>query len=282
MIAHAGPWLTIMGGIIAGDCVVQRLTDFFWIPVHSTHDDNQFLRIARVFYALGKSIELLDSWYKDTVKEVPPFDELKPHPHPRFFPSPNAYRDGDNLVRFEYQVPLELNVTCVTYRAKTVGDNPKDIVVKFVTSYGVDAHREMALAGLAPKLLYYGRIDVERGVLSYGDLRMVVMEHVDGLTLNKALELGKVPQNFQSDLRKVFQHLHDAGYVYGDLRQPNVMITREGKVQLIDFDWAGRDGKVKYPIAISTSIDWPAGVQGLTFIHKEHDNAMLDALLNSI
>ena len=168
------------------------------------------------------------------------------------------------------------------YRAKTVGDNPKDIVVKFVTSYGVDTHWEMALASLAPKLLYYGQIDVEWGVLSYGDLHMVVMEHVDGLTLNKALELGKVPQNFQSNLCKVFQHLHDAGYVYGDLRQPNVMITREGKVQLIDFDWAGRDGKVKYPIAILTSIDWPAGVQGLTFIHKEHDNAMLDTLLNSI
>ncbi|KAG6377490.1 hypothetical protein JVT61DRAFT_15298 [Boletus reticuloceps] len=268
MIAHAGPWLAIMGGIIPGDCIVQRLTDFFWIPVHSTHDDNQFLRIARIFYALRESIECLDSWYKDTVNKVPPFKLSFRVPHPRFFPSPNAYRDGDNLVRFEYQEPLELDVSCVTYRAKTLGDNPKDIVVKFVTSYGADAHREMALAGLAPELLYYGEINVEPGMSSYGDLRMVVMEYVDGLTLNKAWEQRKVPQSFQSDLCKAFQHLHDAGYVYGDLRQPNVMIMREGKVQLIDFDWAGKEpeGEVKCPVAISIAIssylNWLAHSQG--------------------
>jgi serine/threonine protein kinase len=283
MIAHAGPWLAILGGIITGHCIVQRLTDFLWIPVHSTHDDNQFLRIARVFYALRESIQRLDSWYKDTITGVIPLNESSPHvPHPRFFPSPNVYRDGDNLVRFAYQVPLELDVSCVTYRAKTLEDNPKDIVVKFVTSYGADAHRVMASVGLAPELLYHGPIDVELGMPSYGDLCMVVMEYVDGLTLNKAWEQHKVPQSFQSDLRTAFQHLHDAGYVFGDLRQPNVMITREGKVQLIDFDWAGKDGEVKYPVAISGSIDWPAGAQGLARIRKEHDSMMLNKLLNLI
>ena len=111
---------------------------------------------------------------------------------------------------------------------------------------------------------------------------MVVMEYVDGLTLNKEQVRREVPSSFQCDLREAFQLLHDAGYVFGDLRQPNVMMTRKGKVQLIDFDWASKDGEVKYPVGISGSIDWPAGVQGLAPIRKEHDRTMLNRLLNSI
>lgn len=48
-------------------------------------------------------------------------------------------------------------------------------------------------------------------------------------------------------------------------------------MKLIDFDWAG---KVKYLLAISSSINWPSGVQGLGFIRKEHDLAMLHSLMS--
>lgn len=50
--------------------------------------------------------------------------------------------------------------------------------------------------------------------------------------------------------------------------------------QLINFDWAGKEGEVKYPVSISSSIDWPAGVKGLAHIRKEHDLVMLDTLLS--
>ncbi|KAG9312767.1 hypothetical protein JVU11DRAFT_7204 [Chiua virens] len=281
IIAHAGPWLTIMGGVVTSNCIVQRLTDFLWIPVHSTHDDGQFRRIARVFYALRESIEALDSWYK-SVDALPAFDTSVSKPHPRFFPSARAYRDGDSntLVEFAYQKPLENDASCVTYHAKTLEDNPKDVVVKFVTSYGVDVHREMASAGYAPKILYYGPINVTPDMPTYGDLRMVVMEYVNGWTLGNAFAQAKVPGSFESDIRHAFKHLHDSGYVCGDLRSPNIMITTEGKLRLIDFDWAGKTGEVRYPAAVSRSVDWPAGVQGGAFIRQEHDRAMLDNLIS--
>ncbi|KAG0697260.1 hypothetical protein DFH29DRAFT_946970 [Suillus ampliporus] len=110
----------------------------------------------------------------------------------------------------------------------------------------------MAEAGFAPKLLYYGKIDVVKGIPSYGGLRMVVMEYVDGMTAHSALQL---PPSFHQELMKVIEYCHDKGFVFGDLRKPNVMITKDGKVQLIDFDWAGREGKVAYPVPISSAIE---------------------------
>ncbi|KAG6379741.1 hypothetical protein JVT61DRAFT_10276 [Boletus reticuloceps] len=218
------------------------------LPIHSTHDDGQCHRIARILYALRESIQRLDSWYKGL--NVAPFD-LSPTFHFRFWPSPDSYRDSDTntLVKFTYQKPLERDVSCVTYLAQTLEDNSKDIVVKFVTgtSYGADAHRHMASKGFAPRLLYYGGINVTPEMPSYGDLRMVVMERVKGWTLHEVLERKSektlIPSSFKSDLEHAFTHLHGAGYVFGDLRKPNVMVLPEGTpgsaAQLIDFDWAG-------------------------------------------
>lgn len=85
IIAHAGPWLAILGGIITTRCIVQRLTDYLWPPLHSTHDDDHWLRIGRIFYVLNQSIERLRLWYENN-RELPHNLSI-PAPHPRFFPS---------------------------------------------------------------------------------------------------------------------------------------------------------------------------------------------------
>ncbi|KAF9231060.1 hypothetical protein BU15DRAFT_56606, partial [Melanogaster broomeanus] len=281
LIAHAGPWLAVLGGIITSECIVQRLTDFIWIPIHSAHDDHQYLRIGRVLYTLKESISRLEEWYKTTIETVKPYLH-SPHPpsHPRFFPSPDAYLRGDVRVKFQYSKPLQPHTSCVTYLARTVeANNSINIVVKFVTKYGADAHREMAAAGFAPNLLYCGPIEVDGDTPSYGDLQMVVMEYVDGLMLHSAKKLKQIPAGFQSTLGQMIECLHHKGFVFGDLRDPNVMITQEGnKVQLIDFDWAGKEGEVRYPVSISNSVTWAKGVGALELIRKEHDIAMLDLI----
>lgn len=280
-MAHAGPWLTIMGAIITANCIVQRLTDFLWVPARSTHDDDHCGQIARVFYALKESIKRLDLWYK-TLEDIAPFNPLVPAVHPRFFPSPNTYWHNGIPVVFKYLGPLEKNISCVTYRAITTGGSPKDIVVKFVTSYGAYVHQKMASAGFAPQLLYHGPINGTPDMPSYGKLRMVVMEHVEGLTFEAASKQRELRPRFEADLRRAFEHLHTAGYVFGDLRKPNVIVTpeRTSMIQLIDFDWSGKEGEVKYPVSISSSIDWAAGVRGLASIRKEHDLAMLSLLMS--
>ncbi|KAH0826462.1 hypothetical protein J3R83DRAFT_5462 [Lanmaoa asiatica] len=283
IIAHAGPWFAILGGVITSKCIVQRLTDYLWIPVRSTHDDEHWSRLARIFYALKESIMQLRLWYDTTLPAVEPHDTSHPSPHPRFFPSPNAFkREGGHLTRFIYQQPLERDASCVTYLARTAEQRPADIVVKFVTRYGDEAHHFMAQAGYAPKLLYIGPVDIADDAVSYGDLRMVVMEYVEGLSFADAHQQGIVPKRFRDDLRTCIAHLHNADFVFGDLRGTNVMVTSEKLktvAQLIDFDWAGKAGAVRYPIAISPVIQWPAGVEALGIIETKHDLASLDCLL---
>ena len=273
-----------MDGIFTARCVVQRLTDFVWVPVRSTHDDSQCYQIARILYTLRESIQCLDLWYKHL--DIAPWNLLPTTFHFWFWPSPDTYCDGDTntLVKFTYQKPLELDVSCITYLAWTIEEVSKDIIIKYVTSYGANAHQHMASKGFAPRLLYYGRINVMPEMPSYGDLCMVVMEHVKGSTLHEVLDhKTPIPSGFKSDLERAFKHLHGAGYVFGDLRKPNIMVLPEGTpgstAQLIDFDWSGIEGKVKYPVSISITIPWANGVEGLAYIEKEHDEAMLKSLI---
>ncbi|KAI6023542.1 hypothetical protein BKA83DRAFT_10528, partial [Pisolithus microcarpus] len=279
IVAHAGPWLTILGGIITSKCIVQRLTDFLWVPIHSTHDDDHWLRISRIFYVLKESIKRLESWYESY--NAPCYDLKHPVPHPRFFPSVNTFSENGVEVRFEYKKPLEDDQTCVTYLAETVEAPRKKIVVKFVTRYGADAHRTMAEAGFAPKLRYFGPIDTTEDAVSYDKLRMVVMDYMEGVTLSTAIKQGEVPASIETHLRQAIEHLHGAGFVFGDLRAPNVIVTPSDEItaRLIDFDWAGKDGEVTYPVLINKELVWAKGVEALRPIEKEHDLFNLNSTL---
>ena len=72
--------------------------------------------------------------------------------------------------------------------------------------------------------------------------------------------------------------LHDNDLVFGDLHPLNVMITKEKKVMLIDFDWAGEAGQVRHPHLLSPAVMWPKDIQPLDLIKKEHNLEMLGKL----
>ena len=82
--------------------------------------------------------------------------------------------------------------------------------------------------------------------------------------------------------------LHDERYVLGDLREPNILFDENGKLKLIDFDWAVRYEKdtdaspvsddcfTRYPLGMSSDIRWPQGAGDLELIVPQHDIEMLD------
>ncbi|KAI6123372.1 hypothetical protein EDD16DRAFT_177805 [Pisolithus croceorrhizus] len=111
---------------------------------------------------------------------------------------------------------------------------------------------------------------------------MVVMDYIEGLMLCDALERQEVPANFLAHLHQAGAHLHGAGFVLGDLRQPNIIVTPDDEiiVRLIDFDWAGKDGEVPYPITISPDILLPEGVAELMPIEKQHDLSNLACIID--
>jgi tRNA A-37 threonylcarbamoyl transferase component Bud32 len=78
--------------------------------------------------------------------------------------------------------------------------------------------------------------------------------------------------------------LHQANFVHGDVRDTNVMVRKNGPgIQLVDFDWAGEIGKVRYPANVNrTDIVRPEGALDGRFILAEHDMFMLNHLRNYI
>ena len=87
-------------------------------------------------------------------------------------------------------------------------------------------------------------------------------------------------------LNDVIAMLHGNDYVHGDLRDANILVDRNSldtgdvQVHIVDFDWAGREKEVKYPLGVNTStVKRPDGVDGDEFITKEHDNKMINDYL---
>ena len=68
-------------------------------------------------------------------------------------------------------------------------------------------------------------------------MQMVVMDWVDAQI---------PPPNHRGMVEEVLKLLHGNGYVFGDLRDPNVLFDKDG-VKFIDFNWCGlyRDGQWK-------------------------------------
>jgi serine/threonine protein kinase len=251
--------------------IVQRLTDYIWVGLDSIINESHITQVARAFNALKASLKKLTSYYES----LDPTDDVLADS--RYFPSITAYRPhGGGHVKFEYVGFLENSPDCITLHART--ETMTDIVVKFVDRYGQRAHQILADQGLAPKLLYCGSPRLNDNEPTYQSISMVVMEYVDGDTFAVAKPKDSV-ETVRPAVERALKLLHSHGLVFGDLRPPNVMITKGGEVKLIDFNWAGEEGQAKYPPLISPEIAWPEGVEALAVMRKEHDLDMLRKLI---
>ena len=270
----------ILGAIVTERVIIQRLTDCVWVGFDSVPNDTQITQVARVFSALKTGVQNLRSYYKG----LPP-NEISLSDS-RYFPWITTYRGDNGPVQFKYLGYLENIPDCVTLRARTWPEPGQNIVVKFVDRYGERAHRMLADKGLAPQLFYHGPLSAEQDGSnnqrpSRHSFSMVVMEYIEGKVLSKVKddvgEMKKMETKVRQELQRALDILHSNELVFGDLRPPNVMITNAGEVKLIDFNWAGVQGQVRYPPLISKGL-WAEGVEALGVIKVEHDIEMLDKL----
>jgi serine/threonine protein kinase len=267
----------VLGAIFTDKVIIQCLTDFIWVGADTTLNEQHCYCVAHILYSLGRGILTLNKYYHGLKLDRIGKSEL----HPRYFPSIRAYRDASGvMVDFTYAKPLERDPTCVTFLAKTLEASPKSIVVKFVERYGKEAHKLLEEMEVAPRLLYYGKIGVSDEHPTYGHLRMVVMEYLDGMMANQAQMVDQLPSTFIEEVKMILGRLHENGFVFGDFWSANIMITRNNKVKFVDFDWAGEVGVSHYPLLMSQQIQWPDGVgKGLAVMEKWHDLDMLKRLL---
>ena len=116
------------------------------------------------------------------------------------------------------------------------------------------------------------------------------MEYVEGISAHAMLhhrEGRALPSGVHGAIKRAVRLLHDESMVHGDIRLGNVIIEggididdgdMKNRVMIVDFDWAGVEGTVRYPLHLSETISWPAGVANYALILAEHDDEMVRRL----
>ncbi|KAH9008852.1 hypothetical protein EDB83DRAFT_2585034, partial [Lactarius deliciosus] len=243
LVATGGPWFGVLGGVFTDRFIVQPLTAMHWMALSKREEDNLALRNCLV---------KLQTFYRALEG---PSTFIANKPHPRYFPYPTSFTAEDGTsTRFRYLTSLEEDPACVSYLAEipnepsTTRDSDPVKVVKFVSRYGKEVHEFLACKGWAPTLRYCGLLPETEHYTSHlvfavffftgpaqsapPAMHVIVMDYIDALP--------NIPPDVRGQIRTILTLLHAEGYVFGDLRKPNILFDAYGKVKLIDFDWYGR------------------------------------------
>ncbi|CDO71505.1 hypothetical protein BN946_scf184910.g4 [Trametes cinnabarina] len=281
LINVCGPYIRFYGAVLAEVCIVQPFTDYIFLGGDPGDVEDRLVYAAKVFAIFREGLAELRDWYEKLHFHG---DAIKVSE--RIFPSPTYAADAQSELlktlrfvdRFDYggSPPTASGRAGVDLRRSLflASLNNHEVLVKFCSRYGEKAHRELAKRNppLAPKLHACVRL--------VGGTTMVVMDIVPGKVTAASKQYAKqpLPSAMIRDVETALKALHEKGLVHGDVRRPNIMaITRDDGVtgaMLVDFDWAGENGKVFYPIMLNLDIAWAQGVQTGQAIRPEHDWSM--------
>jgi len=170
----------------------------------------------------------------------------------------------------------------ITYSSQPMPDKlifgESDVCVKFVTRYSKAAHIQCASMGIAPTL---------RGLEALpGGWFMVVMDRIDDVFMPLYTSESSLSVELCNLVQEETAHLHQVGYVHGELRDTNIMVRKNGQsgFMLVDFDWAGKIGEVCYPMNLNTdpALGRPAGAYDGEVIKADHDMDMLREIFEGL
>ncbi|KAI6114626.1 hypothetical protein EDD16DRAFT_1114208 [Pisolithus croceorrhizus] len=267
LLAVFGPYIVFAGAAWNRRPTIQLLSMPIAFNIYSTDTDN-LLVLARHMAALRKATRTLKRYYEDLC----PMQPLPNMPSPQLFPYPTTYTstiDGTNR-QLLYQQQLENKLVFFGTESAEGSAVVDRICIKFTRRYSPAAHEYCASMGCAPALRGFEKIP--------GGWFMVVMDDLSNDY--EILERMRVPVLTKSLIRTKLVEFHKAGFVHGDIRDINIMVSKSDNTQfrIIDFDWAGIAGEAKYPAFLNPEVWRPEGATDGKIILAEHDDAMLNAV----
>ena len=268
-----GPYLGFAGSAFTDHLHYEPLSPV--IPLwFSRYDTKTFDSVARIFGAFKNAVTMLKEFYSNPEPEPAP---VKPTPtggSPYRFPYPTMFTLLETGASTAFSFVDQIYGDRLLYVGST---NPgtQNIVVKFTTRYSKELHLHCSSREQAPPLLGCEALD--------GGWFMIVMdrmiEHRPLSTFN-ALDKARLSSWLKPRLSDLVHSFHEQDLVHGDLRDTNVLVSEDGmQVKLVDFDWGGKAGEVRYPSAINCTDFWrPEQATDGVIITKEHDTDMIDKM----
>ncbi|KAN0069950.1 hypothetical protein V8E54_012256 [Elaphomyces granulatus] len=248
--------------------LVEPLTPIYDLTTHWT-DEKMRQQIAVALGAVLKTIPTLNQHYQ-RINESPRTKIQNEYPFQ------NSYVDHTGLcTEFTYTSRIQNKLVF-----KAVSKANDDLVIKFTRRYSSTAHGFLASLGHAPAIRAINDIP--------GGWKMIVMESSPYTLLYDLCPIldDKTRSAIKETVKEVTGKLHLQELVHGDIRQANILVSErtlnspEGiSFHLIDFDWAGPAGAVKYPMGVNIeTIRRPRDVAGGKLITKSHDLEMINLL----
>ena len=265
LISIAGSYIGISGGIYPKKFVCEPLTAIFpllWLPRRSFMDD-----LARIFSSLKTLFVNTREYYKVLPSNL---DQRRIHfPTFEFGSKKNSLLPISNFV-------FEKQVTSFVFEGKYKSQRA---ILKFARKYSVDAHKFCYQNGFAPEIFFFYDWNSE--------WKVICTQFVEGKEWDN---LSRPQKESGIDiLDRNIQKLHEESFVHGDLRDCNIIFVLDdhghncSSVQLIDFDWSGKENETFYPFFVNTfSVKWHRGVQSGKQIEKDHDTFWLNFLRDDI
>ena len=244
IIEVVGPNLFISGAVFGEGIYVDRLATLWLTP--QTQNNLAMLKIARVLASFRKAVESITQFYNN----------LRLIENPRF----PAFNQNGGI---KYEAQLKPHLFKGTF-------NGARVVIKFCDAYCEEAHLLLHSIDRAP-MLHLCQPVTSR-------FKMIVMEFVEGRHLNEFLsqETDK-KQSILDQCTHALTKLHDENLCHGDFRDLNVLVRENGTVCILDYEWAGLEGEVRYPGFMNhVHITWPDGASDGELIRKEHDIFMME------
>ena len=237
-------------------------------------DDDQRNLLAGFVRALRNAYEGLKNFYESPSGPTPDPCGYRSEPTSPSIDRPFPYKDsytnkGQIECAFKYKSRLVHGA--LLFLAEHTGPeaDAKEILIKFTRTYSKEVHELLASSGFAPALFAVEDLA--------GGWRMVVMEYLSDWVM-----LGEKPHQerlkYKEKLKEVLRIIHDRGFVHGDIRWPNILVS-EDNVKVIDFDHCGQEGVKKYPREWDHRQRLEEAKEG-DLMQKNHDTWMLDRIFD--
>jgi hypothetical protein len=249
----SGASLTISGAVYGESVYVDRLVPPVWL-VNEEMNSEFREQIVRTLKALKVAVDELDEYYKCLIQVDQPR-----------FPCFQHYQSKDGVeMKIKYLKEIKPHLF------KGVVDE-KCVVIKYAERYSEAVHQLLADNGLAPELLATQQI---------GRFTAVVMVELENAINIEEFLIKHRDQKSELLLqcKKILEVLGAKNFVHGDLRPCNLLVS-ESQVYVTDFDWAGKENEVNYPLYLNHSeISWPHGASDGLKITSQHDKYWIEEL----